>query len=289
MKRVTVLGATLLAAGLALAPESAAAQAEVGAQLDLFSAYVWRGLSLTNKPVAQPSAYVSFPAGNASVTLGGWATVDIGDYDDPEDDISEGGGGSFNLTEFDPYAEVAFSAGKATITGGVTGYFYPNDLTDESNGGLDSDANTWEIYGKVGFEEVPLAPEIAIYYDIDAIKGAYIQGSVGHTVPLNEKLGLELGGAVGFSAGQGVSENADESANFFDDGLTHVDFSAGLPLTAGVLSITPVVHFQISSDEFTKFNSPSNPDEDFKIWGGVSIGWSKTLGEVPEEEEAEAE
>ena len=48
MTRVKVLGATLLAAGLALAPESAAAQAEVGAQVDLFSAYVWRGLSLTN-------------------------------------------------------------------------------------------------------------------------------------------------------------------------------------------------------------------------------------------------
>ena len=286
MTRVKVFGAVLLAVGLGLAPGTAAAQAEVGAQLDLFSAYVWRGLSLTNKPVAQPSAYLSFPAGKASVTVGGWATVDIGDYDDPDDDISEGGGGSFNLTEFDPYAEVSFPAGKATLTGGITGYIYPNDLTDESNGGLDSEANTWEIYGKVGFEEVPLAPEIAVYYDIDKIKGAYIQGSVGHAVPLNETLSLELGGAVGFSAGQGIPDDpdADESFNFADDGLTHVDFSAGLPLTAGVLSITPVVHLQISSDEATKFNSPSNADEDLKIWGGVSIGWSKVLGEEAAEE-----
>ncbi|HYC33019.1 MAG TPA: TorF family putative porin, partial [Gemmatimonadales bacterium] len=197
MTRVKVLGAALLAAGLALAPEPAAAQAEVGAQIDLFSAYVWRGVSLTNKPVAQPSAYVSFPAGNASVTIGGWSSIDLGQYDDPEDDISESGGESaFNFAEFDPYAEVSFPAGKATITGGITGYIYPNDL------GLTSDANTWEAYGKVGFD-VPLAPEIAVYYDFDAIKGAYIEGSVGHTVPLNEKLGLELGGLVGFSAGQG--------------------------------------------------------------------------------------
>jgi hypothetical protein len=279
MTRVKVLGAALLAAGLSLAPRAAAAQAEVGAQLDLFSAYVWRGLSLTNKPVAQPSAYVSFPAGNASVTLGGWATVDIGDYDDPDDDISEGGGGSFNLTEFNPYGEVSFPAGKASITGGITGYIYPNDA------GLTEDANTWEVYGKFGFEDVPLAPELAVYYDIDAIKGAYIQGSVGHAVPLNESLSLELGGLVGFSAGQGVPDDTDEeSFNFADDGLTHVDLSAGLPLTAGVFSITPVVHFQISSDEFTKINSPTDTDEDVKIWGGVSIGWSKTLGEAPAEE-----
>jgi hypothetical protein len=285
MTRVKVLGTVLLAAGMALAPRTAAAQADVGAQLDLFSAYVWRGLSLTNKPVAQPSVYLSFPAGNASVTVGGWSTMDIGNYDDPDDDISEGGGGSFNLTEFDPYAEVSFPAGKATLTGGVTGYIYPNDLTDESNGGLDSEANTWEVYGKVGFD-VPLAPEISVYYDIDKIKGAYIQGALGHAVPLNENLSLELGGLVGFSAGQGVPDDpdTDESFNFADDGLTHVDFSAGLPLTAGVLSITPVLHLQLSSDEATKFNSLSNPDEDLKLWGGVSIGWSRTLGEEPAEE-----
>jgi hypothetical protein len=279
MKRVKVLGAALLLAALTVAPESAAAQAEVGAQLDLFSSYVWRGLSLTNKPVAQPSAYVSFPAGSASVTVGGWSTVDIGNYDDPDDDISEGGGGSFNLTEFDPYAEVSVPAGKASITGGITGYVYPNEA------GFTEDANTWEVYGKVGLD-VPLAPEVAVYYDIDKIKGAYIQGSVGHAVPLNENLSLELGGLVGFSAGQGIPEDpdTDESFNFAEDGLTHVDLSAGLPLTAGVWSITPVLHFQISSDEVTKFNSPSNPDEDVKLWGGVSIGWSRALGEAPAEE-----
>jgi hypothetical protein len=279
MKRVKVLGAALFLAGVAAAPNTASAQAEIGAQVDLFSSYVWRGLSLTNKPVAQPSAYVSFPAGAASVTAGGWASIDTGEYDDIDDDISESGGvGSFNLAEFNPYAEVAFPAGKATITGGVVGYIYPNDF------GLTDGANTWEVYGTVGFD-VPLAPEISVYYDIDKINGAYIEGAVGHTLPLNEKLGLELGGLVGFSAGQGVPDSGDDSWNFSDDGLTHVDLSAGLPLTAGMFSITPVLHFQISGDDFTKINSPSDLDEDFKLWGGVSIGWAKTLGEAPAEEE----
>jgi len=277
MKRVKVLGAALLVAGVAAAPTTASAQAEIGAQVDLFSSYVWRGLSLTNKPVVQPSAYLAFPAGSASVTVGGWASIDIGEYDDPDDDISEGGGvGSFNLTEFNPYAEVAFPAGKATITGGVVGYIYPNDF------GLTDEANTWEVYGKVGFD-VPLAPEISVYYDIDKINGAYIQGAVGHTLPLNEKLGLELGGLVGFSAGQGVPDSGDDSWNFSDDGLTHVDLSAGLPLTAGMFSITPAVHFQVSGDDFTKITSPTD-DSDVKLWGGVSIGWAKTLGEAPAEE-----
>jgi uncharacterized protein Gcw-chp len=284
MKRVQVLGATLLAAGMALAPDSAMAQAEVGAQVDLFSAYVWRGLSLTNKPVAQPSVSLSFPAGSAAVTVGGWANVDIGEYDDPDDDFSESGGlGSFNFAEFNPYAEVSLPAGQATITAGGIGYIYPNDF------GLTDEFNTWEVYGRVGFADVLLAPEIAVYYDIDKIEGAYIEGSVAHSLPLNETLSLDLGALAGFSAGQhadldDAGEPQAEFFNFAENGLTHIDVSAGLPFTAGAFSITPVLHVQISSDEAAKLTTPTD-DSDVKLWGGVSIGWAKTLGEPPAKEE----
>jgi hypothetical protein len=283
MTAANLLRATALGVLLATPARVAHGQTEVGAQLDLFSSYVWRGLSLTNKPVAQPDLWVSFPAGNASITIGGWSSIDIGKYDDPDNDISESGGlSAFNYAEFDPYAEVGFPVGKATLTGGITAYIYPNDLTAESNGGLNSDANTVELYGRAEFD-VPLAPSLAIYYDIDKIKGAYVEGAVSHSVPLGESRTLDLGGIVGLSLGQDVS--SDPSANFFDDGLTHVDLSAGVPFTAGVFSITPVFHFQISGDEFTKFTSPTD-ESDVKVWGGVSIGWSNA---VEEEEAAEPE
>lgn len=282
MTQGKVLAAGVCLIGLSLQARPLVAQATVGADLDLFSSYVWRGLSLTNKPVAEPNVYLSFPAGSASITVGGWANIDLGKYDDPDDDISESGGlSAFNLAEFDPYAEISFPAGKATLTAGITGYIYPNELDDAPNGGLDSETNTWELYGTVGFD-VPLAPTVTVYYDIDKVKGAYIEGSVSHAVPLNETLSLELAGLVGLSAGQGFDAD-DESFNFADDGLTHVDFSAGLPFTAGVFSITPVVHLQISADDATKFTSPTN-DSDVKLWGGVSISWSRTLGPAPAEE-----
>jgi hypothetical protein len=91
MKRANVLGAALVVAGLVATAVPAAAQT-VGADLGLFSSYVWRGLSLTNKPVAQPDLYVTFPAGAASITLGGLANIDLGKYDDPADDVSDSGG-----------------------------------------------------------------------------------------------------------------------------------------------------------------------------------------------------
>jgi hypothetical protein len=282
MKRANVLGAALVVAGLVATAAPAAAQT-VGADLGLFSSYVWRGLSLTNKPVAQPDLYLTFPAGNASVTLGGWANIDLGKYDDSDDDFSESGGESaFNFAEFDPWAEVSFPVGeKTTLTAGATAYIYPNDA------GLTSDANTVEIYGKAAFD-VPLSPKVAIWYDVDKIKGAYFEGSVSHTLPASEKVSVVLGALAGFSAGQGVPDAAalaeGESFNFADDGFTHLDLSAGLPLTAGVFSITPALHFVINGDDAVKLTSPTS-DSDVKLWGGVTVSWSKSYGAAAEEEE----
>jgi hypothetical protein len=245
---------------------------------------VWRGLSLTNKPVAQPDLYVTFPAGNASVTLGGWANIDLGKYDDANDDFSESGGTSaVNFAEFDPWLEASIPAGKATLTGGITGYFYPNDA------GLTSDFNTWEVYGKVAFD-VPLSPKIAAWYDIDKVKGLYVEGSVSHSLPLGEKNSLSLGALAGFNAGQDADfdQNGIPQADFFnfaDNGFTHLDLSAGVPLTAGVFSITPAVHFLINGDDAVKATSPSNTS-DVKFWGGVTISWSKSYGAAAEEEES---
>ena len=235
--------------------------------------------------------YVTFPAGKASVTSGGWANIDLGKYDDPDDDISESGGLSgFNFAEFDPWAEISFPVGeKTTLTAGATAYIYPNDLTLNSNGGLNSDANTVEIYGKAAFD-VPLSPKLAVWYDVDKIKGAYFEGSISHTIPASEKVSVVLGALAGFSAGQGTPDAqalADgESFNFNDDGFTHLDLSAGLPLTAGVLSITPALHLVINGDDFTKFTSPTKT-HDVKLWGGATISWSKEYGAAAEEETTE--
>src|SRR6202008_2081030 len=97
MRRAKVLGATLVVVS-AIASAGPAHAQTVGADLGVFSSYVWRALSLTNKPVAQPDLYVTFPAGKASVTLGGWFNFDLGKYDDQNNDISESGGlSAFNL------------------------------------------------------------------------------------------------------------------------------------------------------------------------------------------------
>lgn len=274
MKRALVLGGVL--AALTAAP--AAAQTEFGVDASVFSSYVWRGITLTSKPVLQPAAWVSFPIGNASLTIGGWANVDIGEYDGTND-IAEGGGTSLNLAEFDPYAEIGYTLGKASLTWGVTGYLYPNDA------GLTDDFNTWEAYGKVAID-APLSPGLAAYYDFDKVKGLYFEGSVGHGVPVGTTT-LNLGATAGFSAGQHADiENGVPQADFFnfvDNGFTHLDLSASVDVSAGAFTFSPVLHFQVNGDDATKFNDLKNFDDDFKIWGGVTISWSKVFGETEEE------
>ena len=256
------------------------AQTQVGVDVGLFSSYVWRGVTMTNKPVLQPAAYLSIPVGNASVTLGAWSNIDLGKYDDPADDISESGGSSgFNFSEIDPYAEVSFPAGKTTLTGGVLGYVYPNSDSAPNSSGVTSDANSAEIYGKLGVD-VPLSPELSVYYDVSKVNGAYIEGALSYSMVASENLSVELGAVAGFNAGRGVPDDplSDEISNYEDDGFTHLDLSAGVPFALGAVSIAPVVHFVVNGDDRTKATSPTNVNEDVKLWGGVSLTWSSTLG-----------
>jgi len=269
MLRRTLLSLLLLAAGASARTRPALAQTSVGADLSLFSGYVWRGISVTNRPVGQPNAYMAFPAGGTTVTAGGWANVDLGRYDDSDDFSQSGGVSSLNLAEFDPWAEVSVPVGKATLTGGVVGYVFPNEV------GATDALNTWEVYGKVGLA-VPLSPRLAVYYDVDKVDGAYIEGSVAHAIPLGS-VSLALGALAGVSAGQAESDRTGELNNFAENGFTHLDLSAGVPFTAGIFSFTPVLHLVVNGDDITRLTSPGEED-DVKLWGGLTIGWSRVFG-----------
>jgi hypothetical protein len=115
-----------------------------------------------------------------------------------------------------------------------------------------------------------------VYYDFDKVNGAYIEGSVGHSVPLGS-VSLNLGALAGLSAGQAEAESPGEINNFFENGFTHLDLSAGVPVSAGIFSLTPVIHFLVNGDEITKLTAPGD-ESDVKLWGGLTISWSRALG-----------
>jgi hypothetical protein len=273
MQRVSVVRAGWVVAGVLATTTPSYGQARVGADVGLFSAYVWRGLSLTNRPVAQPDVYLTLPVGNAAVTVGGWANVELGRYDDPGTDLSEGGGMSaLDLAEIDPWAEVSVPVGKLTLTGGALLYVFPNDA------GFTSGSNTVEVYARAALD-ASLSPKLAVWYDVDKIGGAYLEASIAQSVPLDGRHSLTLNALAGLDAGQSIPGNpgSPDLASFHDDGFTHLDLSAGMPLTTGGVALTPAVHLVITGDRFTRTTSPGRT-HDLKVWGGAALSWSKALG-----------
>lgn len=265
-----VLGLATLATGL---PGALPAQVTLGADAGVFSAYVWRGLSLTNRPVLQPDGWLSVPVAGGSFLLSGWANVDLGRYDDASDELSEGGGtGSLNVTEVDLTAEYGHGLG-----GGVTGavgailYLFPNDA------GFTDDLNTTEIYGRLQASKLPLAPKVTVWYDVNKVKGAYIEANLSQGLPI-KALPVTIGATAAFSAGQAVNRSdPSEVANFKDNGFVHGDLYATASITAGPVSIAPAVHFHVCRDDFVKVTSPTSTS-DAKLWAGFTLSWSRALG-----------
>lgn len=267
----------LAAVAAMLTPARGSAQVVLTGDAGGFNAYVWRGVTLTNQFVVQPDLYLTIPAGGGSVTLGGWGSIDAGRYDDPSNDLSEGGGtSSFDATEIDLWAEYGRSlAPRLTGTFGGILYLFPNEsgLTNEVN-------RTIEVYGKVQ-AGVPLSPKLAAWYDVDKVDGLYLEGSIAQPLVAIPRFPVTLGALAGFSAGQGVNESDPaEIANFEGNGLTHVDLSATGALAVGPVTVSPTLHVLILNDEFARVTKPGVTN-DVKAWGGLTLTWSKALTNAP--------
>lgn len=272
----TVVRSVVLLAALS-GPGAARGQVTLTGDAGAFNAYVWRGVTLTNQFVIQPDLYLAVPAGRGSVVLGGWGSIDAGQYDDPANDLSEGGGtSSFDATEVNLWAEYGHSLGPS-LTGTFGGilYLFPNEsgLTNEVN-------QTVELYGKLQ-AGVPLSPKLAAWYDVDKVDGLYLEGSIAQPVTGIPGFPVALGALAGFSVSQGVNEDEPaEIANFAGNTLTHLDLSATGALSAGPITVSPTLHFLILNDDFTKVTKPGVTN-DVKAWAGVTLTWSRALTGAP--------
>lgn len=293
-----------VAAGLAVlaltAAVPAAAQVTIGADAYLNSQYIWRGLTFTNKPVIQPDVWVSA----YGFTVGAWANIEVAKCDGANDYCESGYGSNLSggpavaprsgIAEIDLWAQYARTTGNVSWTLGWILYTFNKD-----NGNFTNFYDTNEGYGILSLGGLPVTPTLYASYDLDNVKGLYVQPSVSYGVKASPALTITLGALAGLSFGQGVDTTGkDKSANFFGNGLTHLDFSASTSFTAGPVSFTPNLHFQVSNDMFVRnknaqewadlLSSPGScvpgstssciKGSSTKIFGGVTISWSRALG-----------
>lgn len=277
---MTIRRLALAALVLSLTAAAADAQAEIAVSVGFNSQYQWRGLTTTNRGVVQPDLAVSFPAGQGSLTFGAWANLEGGRYDDAQRHISENGGQRPGLAEYDLRIEGAREFGRFGVTIGASTYSYPNRL------GTTGASNTVEAYARVALD-APLAPSVAVWQDVQKVRGAYAEFGVSH------ELGpVALGAIGGWNLGQSPGDGG-ALGYFARHGLTHVDVSASTQWSVGAMSVVPAVHVLFGVDPNTFVASP-NASRGAKLWFGTSIGWAgravsrvQRIAEATEEEAQE--
>ncbi len=259
------------------------AQLVIGTDAAYSTRYVWRGVTRTSDPVLQPDVYLAFAHDDAFLTAGVWASFEP--FRAGETDLSDSGVGEKGVGELNYWVEYARRLRPVEFALGWTRYMYEGDA---ERGGRGSEFNTSEIYSRVQLVRLPLKPKLAVWYDVERVKGAYIETSLDLRVPLLPlRLGplrsIHLSGLAGWSAGQESNEEEPSGgANFADPGLTHLDLSlwASFVLVDG-LSMAPAFHFQVSQDESTRRTSldPADADRSTKVWFTLSVSWSHAIAQ----------
>jgi hypothetical protein len=261
------------AAALALlsAVPAASAQPTLSVDLAVNSAFVWRGVTSTNRPVIDPALLLTAPAKGARVTLGAWANVEPGHYDGAHDLSGRGGARGPLVTVSQLWVEAARDVRAATLALGATRYLYPEV------GGLAATYATTEVYGTAAFGGA-LAPSLSLYYDVQKVRGAYVELGLAHDValPLRRVPSLALAAAVGYSAGQGVDGATGDAAYFARDGVTHVDLSVKASYVVGGLAVSPAAHVIAGRDEWARLTAPGESHR-LKAWLGASVSWAGAL------------
>ncbi len=256
------------------------AQVHVGADVAFSTEYVWRGITRTENLVIQPDLYVATAPGRGFLTFGWWANIDPLGADehgagDPE--VADG-----RVRDFDLWAE--YSTSSRTVDAALGWVRYDFD----ENGSVEPGSArliTNEVYGRVQLMLAPLDPKLAVWYDVDKVKGAYIEGSLDLRVPL---LPLRLGpitsfhaaGLFGWSIGQEVNDaRPSEAAHFAGRGLTHIDLSLWSSFfVAEEWSVTPAFHFQINDDPATRRRADDAiGDSDTKLWFILYVSWGHQI------------
>jgi hypothetical protein len=206
----------------------------------LASHYMWRALRLSDTAVFEPSATVDYKGLSANV----WGNFDFDQ-------------GRFNEVDLTLAYSRTFS--KVTVE---TGYIYYGVIDGEQS---------QELYAKADLD-LFIAPSVGLYVDIDAGKGAYLEGGLSHTFVLPHDFSITVGGLAGVNAGDGYmgcDENGEEFTGFFNG---QIYASASIPLSEK-FSLEPMVVYAFPLNERARLSLESiNYDGEAKtFFGGVTL------------------
>ena len=261
---------------LTLVPAAASGQSRMifGGDAVVRSSYVWRGVTRGSGWVLQPDAFLSASFPKLSVTAGWWSTVEISSVDPAGTGL-----GQTWFGENDLWAEVAGRSGSVDFSGGVTRYLF----ADGAFGQFADAVNTTELYAASGLGLGPTVPRIALWYDVDRVRGAYVETSVDLRVPVlpsyDPIVALYLSALTGWSIGQEINAGEPAEAAYFSQaGLTHVDLGLEAMVGQRQRYVTFELHFLFAQDGGARSDVGGGTAGNKSWWLGLGFSDSTILG-----------
>jgi hypothetical protein len=232
MKRfILLLIACLIVAALRL-------PGAVSGQVDLVSRYIWRGFDLLPENHAAIQPFLAMDLGNSGLNISVWSSFALAKWEEYK------GANEINLT----LAYTFRTPEKWEVSAGFThyGYWFAEDFTFKDN-------TSREIFASIARTDLPLSPQLSVYYDLNLGSGLYLSLGGSQELKLNEKMIIEIGGLIGFNSRQYIVRT----------GFSNIDLYAKVPLTLGKLTLTPALNVMIPL--LTEVN------EYTEIWFGFSV------------------
>lgn len=242
----------------------------VGANATVASAYVWRGVTLTNASVVQPK--VSFSLSGQAGTLTAFAAGNVEPTSASAPNAIRQGGQHTGLNELDLVAQFTAPVGRTSLTAGWIAYRFSEQSTSISD-----IYNTQEGYVGVRLDSAFATPSITAYLDVEKVHGVYLEGSASRSVKVG-RVPTTLSVMAGWSQGQEQRGDADVFYNFARRGLTHVDVGVATGLTFAGLTLTPSAHLQLSpTGQNTRVTGALDRHKDHasRVWVAFDIGWAR--------------
>lgn len=222
--------------------------ADVSAGVELNSAYVWRGVTLNDGLVLQPSLILA----KSGVEIFFWGNINIDDYD-----------GTLETDEFSEI-DIDVSYGRELIglnvRLGVVQYTYPNGGSMIStNGTAETQSGTAEVYASISREiGAGISLRLDAYYDFDEVKDGYGKLTIQHADTVGDGVLITTGASMGI-VGRRTALTGEDGLHEYDVFLKAAYvFESGIGI-AGRLAYTDTL------------NKDVLPEQDTNIYGGVSL------------------
>jgi hypothetical protein len=228
------------------------------------SAYVFRGQTFTEQPVAQVDTLLQLPAkGGGAVSVGGFGNLDL---DDSIGDAWAAEGHRGEFTQMDLWLGYGRRFGAVDVALGVRYYSWP--YGDDFR--FAPFPSTSEVFARVGRDVLGFDTSLSVHHDFDEVHSLYARGQVARTFELRHDLHLESALWLGWSD----AAHSEWLYRTRVDALADLGASLGLRLDLDAVTSARlgVAGSTILDSELRDWFEP-RIDADV-VWATASIGWA---------------